>query len=624
MYKYFFMETIAMIKNLEDKIKTANISYRRGESIMTDSQYDTLMDELEVLDPDNVLLSNVGLGIDDSRKDKLPIKMASMNKVKTVDEIHKWFKSKNIPMDTELVMTPKFDGASLCVDEFSNSAWTRGDGVEGQRSDGHLELISREQIINEKGYYSFGELIMKRDVFTANYSEEFSNPRNLVAGQLNHKTPNVILRDCDYISFGLININNDKLFNQKSEEFDFINKTQKNPIDYKLSKLSDLSSDSLLELFTQWNKEYEIDGIIIEINDYELRSKLGRETSSGNPCYARAFKGDFEEVKITTILNIGYEVSKNGLLKPVAQIEPTILDGAIVRNVTLNNARFVRDFDLGAGSVIKIKRSGMVIPKLVSVISATGFTQPTIEGCVVEWNENGVELITKSVTENQRLKQLISFFEILDVDNMGEGTCKQFFDNGFDTPEKVLLMTKDDMLKLDRFGERKAQKIIDSINKKRNVSLSKLQHAVSSYLNIFNNLGSRKLKLLEHFKTKPSVSDVMKIDGFAEISAKSYVNGYDIFFEYIKTLPMSIMENDNDEKKSSELSGMSFIFTGFRSKESEDIIKEKGGEIKSSVSKNVTHLVCKDKNSTSSKINKARDLGIIIMNVEELNDLLHI
>ena len=216
------------IKELEQKIHEANVSYRNGESIITDTQYDTLMDELELLDPENPLLTKVGIDLSDNddRKQPLPIDMASMNKVKTVEEIEKWFKSKNIPLGTELILTPKFDGASLCVDEWENKAWTRGDGTVGQRSDEHLSMMSRKRMEVSPQFYTYGEVIMKRSTFSEKYSEEFSNPRNLVAGQLNHKTPNTILNDCDYISYGCIGGN----FQSKLHELTYLNGNQQHPV----------------------------------------------------------------------------------------------------------------------------------------------------------------------------------------------------------------------------------------------------------------------------------------------------------------------------------------------------------------------------------------------------------
>lgn len=603
------------IQELEQKINEANKAYRQGEEILTDVQYDSLLEELEVLDPDNELLNKIGLEVSDDRKERLPIDMASMNKVKTFDEILKWFRSKGIPQSSLLTLTPKYDGASFCVKESTKQGWTRGNGVEGQRSDSHLSKMNTDTINDD--IITFGEVIMKRSVFESKYSEDFSNPRNLVAGQLNHKTPNDILTDVDLIRYGLVG----KEFKTKSEELKYLNSNQKIKVPFKTLTVDGISEEYLKDLFIEWSKEYEIDGIIIEVDDVELRKKLGREVSSNNPCFARAFKGNFEEVKETIVENITWHISKNGLLKPVMNVKSINLDGVNVTNVTGNNAKFLKDLNIGVGSKITVKRSGMVIPKLVEVIESTGFELPIIDGVEIGWNDNGVELITESVTNEQRFKQLVSFFTILEVENLGEGIIKQFFDAGFDTPTKVLKMTKEDMMGLDKFGVRKAKKVIDSINEKRNVTLSKLQHSSG----FFTNLGSKKLVLLEDLDETATIDKIIEREGFSEISAKSYLDGIVKFNEWVKELDglITISKTEKKVSSSNSLESMNFVFTGVRRKDLESIITDNGGVIGSSVSKKTTHLIMKQKGSGSSKEKKALSLGVTIMEVEELETMLN-
>jgi NAD-dependent DNA ligase len=176
-----------------------------------------------------------------------------------------------------------------------------------------------------------------------------------------------------------------------------------------------------------------------------------------------------------------------------------------------------------------------------------------------------------------------------------------------------------DLEKLDGFGERKSEIVYNSIQKCiQNVPLSKLQHATG----LFPGLGSKKLQLLEHFEYKPSTKEVMDIDGFAEISAKSYVDNYDRFYEFIEELPIVIEKKSEVVKTSNDLEGMVFVFTGIRLKDDETILISKGAKIGSSVSKNTTHLVCKDPKSGSSKLTKASELGVKIMGVEEFKNFL--
>ena len=468
--------------------------------------------------------------------------------------------------------------------------------------------------------------MLSKKVFNEKYSEEFANPRNLVSGLLNSKTPTEILKDCDYIKYGGVG-NKGFSFKTKEDLINELNYGQEIAVDYYISKISDLTEELLISLFHKWSKNYEIDGLIIEINDLSLQDKLGRETSSNNPVWARAFKHEsFEQTAKTTVTGITWNISKQGYLKPIIHVNPVRLDGVTVSNVTGNNARFIKDSGIGIGAEIIIKRSGMVIPLVVSVTKPVEFQYPHItESNGVDipyvWNKNGIELVTMGETEDQKFKQIVSFFEILDTKSVSEGTIKQLWDCGYKTIKDILSLTTNDLENVERFGKRKAEIVYNSIKKSTsNISLSKVQHASG----IFNNLGSKKLALLEHFNTKPTIEQVMEIDGFAETSAEVYVNNYDRFNDFIKDLPIQIKSNKKVETSSNKLEGLTFVFTGVRLKEEESIIESLGAKVGSGVSKNTTHLVCSDPNSGSSKLEKAKSLGIKIIDVEQFKEMIKI
>jgi DNA ligase (NAD+) len=616
-----------MIQELRNKIIKANEMYRIGKPIMSDAQYDTLMEELAMLSPDDELLSKVGHIVSDDRKSRLPIEMASMNKIKTMEDINDWCRLKSIPKSEKVIITPKFDGLSLCVNEISHESWTRGDGTYGQKSDNHYHLIQNHlsgTSYKLKSFFTFGEVMMPKKVFIDKYSEDFANPRNLVSGLLNSKEATDPLKDCNYIKYGLSTDGNP--FDTKQEILDFLNENQKVKVNYHICKISDLTESMLIDLFHKWSVEYEIDGLIIEINDLILQEKLGRETSSNNPVWARAFKhASFEQSAESVVTGISWNISKQGYLKPTLHINPVKLDGVTVSNVTGNNARFVKDLGLGVGAKVLVKRSGMVIPIIADVIDPVDFVMPDVPN--IEWNENGVELVTTTETDEQKFKRVVSFFEILEAKGVSEGIIKQFWDaedlvdkSSFHSALKdILNLTQNDMLKIYRFGKRKAELVHTSIqNCIKGVSLSKLQHATG----IFKGLGSKKLALLEHFTKKPNVVDVMSIEGFAEISAKSYVDSYDEFFNFIKDLPITIEESVKVFLTGDDMVGKVFVFTGVRRSDLEEEIESRGGKISNGVSKNTTHLVMKSVGSGSSKEKKAIELGIEIITVEQLENML--
>lgn len=616
-----------MIQELINKIKIANEAYRVGKPIMSDIQYDILVEELKCIDPHNSVLTNIGHTItNDSRKRKLDIDMASMNKLKTIDEFYDWCRLKKIDINEIVVITPKYDGLSLCVNEFTDEATTRGDGTFGQKSDEHYKLIGNHltKLPNPwplaGGFlYTYGEVMMPKSTFIEKYSMDYSNPRNLVGGLLNSDDATQALKDTVYIKYG--GILEDEFKNtiqNKSELLDSLNQGQEIQVPYKTFSIKDLTHDILFNLFKSWSVDFEIDGLIIEINNLDRQLEIGRDTSTNNPKYAMAYKSpDFEQVAETTIIGISWNISKQGYLKPILHVNPVKLDGVTISNITGNNARFVKDLGLGVNAKVLIKRSGMVIPIIYDVIEKVDFEIPNIPN--IDWNENGVELITLEETEDQRFKQLVSFFEILETENFGEGVIKQVWDAGFKTVKDILDLDPNDFEKIDRFGKRKSVIVYNSIKKAtKSVSLSKLQHATG----FFKGLGSKKLALLEHFDNKPTIDDIVSIDGFAQTSAESYLESYDKFFNFIKDLPININKKV-ESKISNELDGMTFVFTGVRLPEYEKIIVEYGGKISSSISKNTTHLVMKSKGSGSSKELKAIELGVKILEVKDLEEIIN-
>ena len=447
------------------------------------------------------------------------------------------------------------------------------------------------------------------------------NPRNLVAGLINSKTISESLKDCNFIKYGAVPAPAFRNhFTTKQQVLDTLNDNQKVKVPYHVCGILDLSEELLISLFKEWSEEYEIDGIILEVNNLATQESLGRETSSGNPVWARAFKHDsFEQKAESEVIGISWNISKNGLLKPIIHINPIRLDGVTVSNVTGNNARFIKDMGIGVGARVIVKRSGMVIPKIIDVVQTVDFVEPTIDGVEIVWNEAGIELITLTETEDQKLKKIVAFFEILEADNFGEGVVTQLWDAGYKTIRDVLNITVDQLESIDRFGKRKAKIVFDSIKKSiTGVQLSKIQHASG----VFSGLGSKKLALVEHFDIKPTIDQVMEIEGFAEISARTYVDNYDIFRTFVEGLPVTIEQKVEVVLAGTDLVGKQFVFTGVRRKDLEEVIVSRGGVIGGSVSKNTTHLVMKAKGSGSSKETKAISLGVVILTVEELEDLL--
>lgn len=268
----------------------------------------------------------------------------------------------------------------------------------------------------------------------------------------------------------------------------------------------------------------------------------------------------------------------------------------------------------------------MVIPVITQVITTKDFEMPV--GYDVEWNENGVELELKAENREQVVQKVVSFFEILETKGFSEGVICQILDHydykwtSFkEALQLILTATKQDLLQIYRFGDKKATAVINAVAKAvKDCPLEKIQHATG----LFMGLGSKKLELLKGFDYKPSVEEVCQVPGFAEKSAQVFVDNWDNFYNFIDGLPITI-KKDIEEKVivSDDFSEYSFCFTGVRLPEAEEKIKSRGGKIASGVTKTTTHLVTKSKDSRSSKEKKAQELGIKIIDTQELEAILN-
>lgn len=599
-------------QELKELIIKYDKAYREGNSLVPDNVYDGLVEKLINLvgEDDEFFKSSIKSDeIPENRKDTVPITMASLNKIKSASEIHTWFRLKNIPVNSEIILTPKFDGNSISKEEAKGKGWTRGskDSHVGLRCDEHLKFIKDVQIDVP---YTFGEVIISRENYQKiKDSFDGDSPRNAVAGLFRRDEPSEELEMVDFIKYGV----EGKSFDTKKDMLDFLNKYQKIKVNYKIHKISELTDEYLKEIYKEFSSVYEIDGLVLELNDISLWEDLGRERND-NPKWGVAYKGNFEEIGETICIDIENNISKDGNIIPVAIMEPVKLDGASCSRVTLNNYSFMKEMGIGIGSRLKVKRSGGVIPLIVEVLDKKEFVEPNIE-CYWE----GVHLKTKNETDEQKIAKNLAFFRILGVEFVSDETIKLLYNSGYKDIKSILEMTESDFEKLDRFGKAKAKKSYNAIHSKlKDVQLCKLQHASG----LFSGLGSKKLALVEHFETKPSYDDVMKIEGYSDISVKNYLDGWDGFWNFIKDLSITWVRSYKIKAVSNELEGKQFVFSGIRNKNIENIIISKNGIIGSSISKKTNYLIMKQKNSGSSKEIKAMELGVKILDMNDLEKML--
>ena len=604
----------------------ASEKYHTGESIISDKIYDTLFDEIKKRDPNNDFLKKVGFEAT-KNKVKLPFFMGSMDKLKITDgdKLTKWKKKYN---KQDYVIMDKLDGISgLYINDGKGDLklFTRGDGLIGQDISYLINTIP--SLKNIKGIKSKivvrGEIIISKKKWLK-YEKQFSNARNMTSGLVNAKKVDTnIMKDIDFVVYEILEPRM-----RQSEQFEIMKKHGIKNVYYEFLDVNDLDFEMLDEVLLERREksEYEIDGIIISDDS------LQNVNFEGNPEFSFAFKDASEKMTADVVVkDVEWNVSKDGYLKPKLVLEPTKLSGVTISNATAFNAKYIVDNKIGPGSIVKIIRSGDVIPHVLEVIKTAKVKMPE---CEYEWNETNVDLIAIGDKSNdQIIKELTFFAEKLSIANLSEGLITNFVENGIDDIFKIINVTKAQLMELDGFKDKLVNKIYDNIQTGLNgASLVQFMNATNIFGHnfghkrlekIFNVYGNDFIKFMKSKTVKQIHDAVVAIDGFDEITAKQFSETIHEFIKVFEKIPesvrKSIINNSEVVKVSEKFKGKKFVFSGFRNKEWEEYIVENGGEVVGSVSKNTSYLVTTkmDAEQGTTKVTKAKEVGVEIVIKED-------
>lgn len=610
-------------KMLVSMLQTANDAYYNESSLMSDGEYDILKEYLEEKYPKNVEVKNVGAPIV-KEKVKLPYYMGSMDKIKPdTGAIQRWIAKYN----GQYVLSAKLDGISGLYSTEGGVAklYTRGNGIEGQDIS---YMIPYLHLPKDENITIRGELIMTKKMFEDKYASSAANARNLVSGFSNRKTvePEDI-RSIDFVAYEVIHPSL-----KPSEQFALLNSLDVKTVIHDV--VQSVSNESLSELLINWREsyDYEIDGIICTNDAIYPRKKE-------NPKYAFAFKMVLsDQVVEAKVVDVLWAPSKDGYLKPRVRIEPVNIGGARIEYATAFNGAFVKENKIGVGAVVRMIRSGDVIPYIMTVVTPASTTK--MPDVPYIWNDTQIDVLLEDASKDPivLLKNITGFFTGIGVVGLSSGNVKRIMDAGFNSIHKILSMTISNFLEVDGFKEKLASKVHSSIHSQlEKVPLAKLMSAT----NLFGRgMGERRIQsvldsfpniLISDIPHIEKVKQVASIDGFASKTAIAFVDHIDEFLEFAKENNlMERIKNKSKSKTGSELKmnkkhplyGKSVLMTGFRDKALEQRIKDVGGKIASAVSKNTNYVVVIDMDETTGKAEKARALGVTIILVEDFNKLL--
>lgn len=365
-------------------LQTADDLYTNdGESFITDAQYDALKRYAHGLNPSHVYFTGVGSSVRGG-KVKLPHKMGSLTQAYDGETI-KWVEKYNLQKQ-RCVVTEKLDGVSVLIVYGEGGrlqiAYSRGDGVEGADITRHISKIKgvpvrnaeREpMVIRAEAIISKSNFEKVRSLVTSRSGHQYKNARNMMAGVMNAESNSDVVYDyIDVVAYEVINSRFDK-----EQTLDLLYQDNQFVIPRYVTLTGDqLTDDNLSKTLKQFREEseYEIDGVVIEVDSVELRKKINPTKDTLNPEYARKFKVAADDNSaIATVKRVEWNISKHGYLKPRVVIEPINLVGVTIQHATGFNAKFIAENGIGPGAKITITRSGDVIPLILNVVEPMKF-----------------------------------------------------------------------------------------------------------------------------------------------------------------------------------------------------------------------------------------------------------
>jgi DNA ligase (NAD+) len=662
-------------KKIKSIIKYNKSYYDVNKSLVTDKEYDELKKDILILESNYSFLNSENspsktVGFKPSKNfQKLPhrIPMLSLSNAFDKEDLVNFekrilnFLSKDKDFNLSYSAEPKIDGISASL-IYKNGKFkiglSRGDGKEGEDITANLATIKDiPKIIHANDFPE--EIDIRGEVFIQNsdfknLKHKFANPRNAASGSLRQKnsdeTKKIPLKFIAY-TFGFekgLKIKNQIEFLQKLNDWGF----KTNPHNRLISGVNNLLINYSKIEKNRTKIDFDIDGIVYKINDYELQKRLGNVANA--PRWAIAHKFSSNKA-ISEILNIEIQIGRTGALTPVAKIKPVNIGGVIVSNATLHNEDEIDRKDIRIGDLATIERAGDVIPHILSVDKtkrdkkSKKFIFPkNCPSCgsktIKEFNNvtKKEDAVRRCASEGyecekiaiEKLKHFVSK-EAFNIDGFGKKIVENFWKLDLvKFPQDIFKLDFEKIAKLEGWGRQSMENLKYSVNQKKNISLDKLIYSLG-----IRHIGIENAKILsKYFKSfskfisfsKNTIQeDILDIDGIGETQLKSVRNFFDnrVNLNILNELQKILYVKDVITKdKKGILSDKTFMVTGklngISRAEIKSLIEENSGTSVSTVTKKLNYLIIGDK-PTKKKIDKAKELQITILNQNEFLKMLN-
>jgi len=603
------------IKELVEKLKTYNDAYRRGEPLISDAEYDALVERLRAMDPQHPFLSVVEPEAFEGKVEvRHPSPMLSTEKAYTKEQLARFVarvqkEAGEIGVtDVRFRVTPKLDG--LAGRDDGTIFASRGNGEVGYE----ISSAFQKGVVPVGGRgLGVGEIVIVMSYFKTHLSEEFEHPRNMVVGIISSDTLNDHARKA--LQGGMVR---------------FVPYSQLVKWEGSASMLLEDTEEIIEELTRQ--VDYPVDGVVADVINEDVKAYMGATSHHYRWQIAIKSKGETAE---TEVRSVTWQVGRTGSITPVMEVEPVLLSGANIRRVTAHHAGMIQKEGIGEGAVIEIIRSGEVIPKLEKVLQRSAHVVipnhcPSCQTPLI-W-QNDFLKCTNDDCPAQIEQRISHWFKTLGTaDWFGIKTIRRLVENGFDTLEKVYGMEESDFAKLG-FGPVQSKNLYNALQISRTKPVEDWRFLAAFGVSDLGKGDSRKILAHIPLEKLPDSrpEQIEAIDGFGKITSRSVSLGLEKIRDTFGT--MRDMFNIEQSQLSTDIqpldtpiAGKGVVFTGKMTHGSREAMqagaRRMGAKVQTAVSGKTDFLIYGEKVGPS-KIDKAKRLGVTIISESEYLDMI--
>ena len=642
------------MRELVDKLnKWAHEYYVLDNPSVPDSEYDKYYDELKRLEeesgavlPDSPTRRVGGEPLKAFSRHEHIARLYSLDKAVSSEELDAFFtRIKKVVPNPEYTVEYKFDGLTMCI-TYENGAFvratTRGNGTVGEDVTAQcLTIKSFPLKISYKGTVEVkGEAVIRLSVldeYNKTAAEPLKNARNAAAGAIRNLDPSVTAKRRPDIYFYDINYIEDNAPETQVECFEWLKKEGFKVYPFwRLCKTEDEVKAVIDEIEVERrNIDVLTDGAVIKLNDVAVRGVLG--STDKFPRWAIAYKFEAEECE-TVVRDVRWQVGRTGKLTPLAELDPVDLAGVTVRRATLNNYGDILRKDVKKGSRVLIRRSNEVIPEILGTVEhaegSIDIQKPTVcPFCGTTLTENGANIFCPNRLCRPRVVAKLAHFaskDAMDIEGFSEKTAEQLHDEfGLANASQLYGLTKEKLLSLDGFKNKKAENLLSAIEKSKAVTLDKFIYALG--IEGVGKVAAADLaKAFGDMQTLRAATkeSLLALDNIGDVTADTIVNWF-ADGENIAELERLLGVISPQAKKAAAggvFSGQFVVLTGtlptYKRSRAQELIEESGGVCQSSVTSKTTLVLAGEE--AGSKLEKAKKLGVKIIDEAEFKAMLGI